>query len=122
MTKSPMPLRELGAYLKTLRPGNKPSLREMERRSGLHRNFLSQVENGQYETVRLDTLRQLAKGYGVPLETLLAKAGYVNWQDPPLPDLSVYLRTKYGLTEEGIREAERFMDYAEQRYGKTKRK
>jgi transcriptional regulator with XRE-family HTH domain len=117
-----MSLRELGVYLKSLRPNNKPSLRDMEQRTGLHRNFLSQAENGQYETLRLDTLRQLAKGYGVPLETLLAKGGYVNWKEPPLPGLEVYLRTKYGLTEEGIREAERFMEYAKERYGKAKRK
>jgi len=115
-------LRQLGGYLRSLRPGNQPSLRDIAQRTGLDLNFLSKLERGQYETVRLETLRTIAKGYGVALEKLLAVSGFVNWEEPPLPDLPVYLRTKFGLTEEGIREAERFMKYAESQYGRAKRK
>ena len=117
-----MSMRELGRYLRSLRPGNSPSLREVARRGGLDFNFLSKLERGQYETLRLDTLRQIATAYGVPLEKLLAVGGYVNWQEPPLPDLDIYLRTKFGLTEAGIREAEQFLDYVQEKHGKAKRK
>jgi len=122
MTITVMSFRELGRYLRSLRPENNPPLREMARRTGLHENFLSKLERGEYETVRLENLRQIAKGYGVPLEKLLAVAGYVNWEEPPLPDLDIYLRTKFGLTEAGIREAEQFLDYVREKHGKAKRK
>lgn len=122
MAQPIMSLRTLGSYLRGLRRDNRPSLREVAQRTGLDENFLSKLERGQYETVRLDTLRQIAKGYGVPLEKLLAVAGYVNWEEPALPDLEVYLRTKYGLTEQGIREVEGFVEYVQEKHGKAKRK
>jgi transcriptional regulator with XRE-family HTH domain len=116
-----MSVRELGRYLRTLRPGNKPSLREVAERSGLSQNFLGRLERGEYETLLLGTLEQVAHGYGVSVEKLLAVAGYVR-EEPTLPDLNVYLRTKLGLSEEGIREAEHFIEFVQERYGKARRK
>lgn len=117
-----MSVRELGKFLRGLRPNNKPTLREIAQRTGLSESFLGKLERGEYETLLLETMRQVAKGYGVPLEKLLAVSGYVNWEEPPLPDLDVYLRTKFGLTEKGIQEAEQFLEYVQEKHGKTKRK
>jgi len=121
MTVKAMSVRELGKYLRSLRPGNKPSLREVAERAGLSQNFLGRLERGEYETLLLGTLEQVAKGYRMPVERLLAVAGYVR-DEPPLPDLDIYLRTKYGLTEQGIQEIEGFVEYVQERHGKTKRK
>lgn len=118
--KAAMSVKELGKYLRTLRPENRPTLREVAQRSGLSEPFLGRLERGEYQTLLLDTLRQVAKGYGVSVERLLEVAGFVRSEHAELPDLDVYLRTKYGLTEEGIREAERFLDYAKERYGKKR--
>ena len=117
-----MSVRELGKYLRSLRPDNRPTLRDISGRTGLSESFLGKLERGEYETLLLETMRQVAKGYGVPLEKLLAVSGYVNWEEPPLPDLDVYLRTKFGLTEKGIQEAEQFLEYVQEKHGKTKRK
>ncbi len=117
-----MSVRELGKFLRGLRPNNKPTLREVSGRTGLSESFLGKLERGEYETLLLETMRQVAKGYGMPLEKLLAVSGYVNWEEPPLPDLDVYLRTKFGLTEKGIQEAEQFLEYVQEKHGKTKRK
>ncbi len=117
-----MSVRELGKYLRRLRPDNKPTLREIAQRTGLSESFLGKLEREEYETLLLETMRQVAKGYGVPLEKLLVVSGYVNWEEPPLPDLDVYLRTKFGLTEKGIQEAEQFLEYVQEKHGKTKRK
>jgi transcriptional regulator with XRE-family HTH domain len=117
-----MSVRELGKYLRSLRPDNKPTLRDIAGRTGLSESFVGKLERGEYDTLLLETMRQVAKGYVVTLEKLLAVSGYVNWQEPPLPDLQVYLRTKYGLTEEGVREAERFIEFVQERHGKAKRK
>lgn len=117
-----MSVRDLGKFLRSQRPGNKPSLREISQRTELSESFLSKLERGEYGTLLLETLRQVSKGYGIPLEKLLAVSGYVDWEEPALPELEIYLRTKYGLTEEGIREAERFIEYAKARYGKSARR
>lgn len=115
-----MPMKELGKYLRSLRPEGKPSLREVAARAELTAAFLSKLELGQHESMELETLRKVARGYGVPVTKLLAVTGLA--EDQPNPDLNVYLRTQYGLSEEGIREVEAFIGYVRRRYGKGRRK
>lgn len=111
-----MSMQPLGKYLRSLRPDGKPSLREVAARAGVTAAFLSKLELGQHESMELETLRKVAKGYGVPVSKLLAVAGLT--EDQPNPDLDIYLRTQYGLSEAGIREIEAFVGYVRQRYGK----
>lgn len=113
-------MKELATYLKTLRPGGKPSLREIERRCNLTAAFLSKLEMGHYQSFRIETLQEIARGYGVPVEKLLALVGVA--EEKHLPDLDTFLRTKYGLTEQGVREVEGFIDFAVQKYAKRKGK
>lgn len=115
-----MSMQELVSHLKSLRPGGKPSLREIERRCNLTSAFLSKLEMGHYQSLRLETLREVARGYGVSVEKLLALVGVAD--EKRLPDLDTYLRTKYGLTEQGVREVEGFIQFSVQKYGKRKEK
>lgn len=114
-----MSMQTLAKYLRSLRPEGKPSLREIARRCDLSHAYLAKLEVGKFESVGFDTLRKVATGYGVPREKLLAIAGVT--PEKPLPELDVYLRTKFGLTDEGIQEAEAFVGYIRQRYGKKQR-
>lgn len=116
-----MSLKRLGEYLRKLRPENQPSLREIAERSGLNEHFLYKLERGVFETVKLDTLRLIAKGYGVPVEKLLAESGIVNWDEPALPDLDVYLRTKFGLTDQAIEDLKKYKEFVERKYGAPRR-
>ncbi len=111
-------MKELATYLKSLRPGGKPSLREIARRCHLTAAFLSKVEMGEYQSFRIETLREIAKGYGVPVEKILAVVGVA--EEKHLPDLDTFLRTKYGLTEQAVREVEGFIEFARQKYSKGK--
>ena len=114
-----MSMQELTKYLQSLRPAGKPSLRDIAERSGLSHAFLSKLEAGQYQTVGMETLRAVAEGYGVPIEKLLEVAGFT--QEPTLPELGVYLRSKYGLDEEAIKEAKEFISQVRKRHGKSRR-
>lgn len=116
-----MSSKRLAAYLKSLRPGNKPTLGEIARKAGFAESFLRRLESATYATVSVDTLKQVAAGYGVPFETLLKEAGYVEGESPEVPELSTYLRTHVGLSEEGVKEVESFIDYAKGKYGKRPR-
>ena len=116
-----MSSKRLGAYLKSLRPGNKPTLGEIARKTGLDESFHRRLEAGGYKTVSIDTLKQVASGYGMPFETLLLEAGYVEGETPPLPELRTYLRTHVGLSEEGVKEVESFIEFAKAKYGKRPR-
>lgn len=116
-----MSLKRLAAYLKKLRPDGKPSLLEVAERAGLDQGFLSKLEAGAYQTLRVDTLQKIATGYGVPFETLLVEAGYVDGEGPAVPELRTYLRTHVGLSEEGVKEVESFIDFAKGKYGKRPR-
>ncbi|HET8678627.1 MAG TPA: hypothetical protein VFM39_00795 [bacterium] len=115
-----MSLQELAHYLKSLRPGGKPSLRELERRGKLTAAFLSKLEMGHYQSLRIETLREVARSYDVPVEKLLALAGVA--EEKRLPDLDTFLRTRYGLTEQGVREVEGFIEFSVKKYGKQKGK
>jgi transcriptional regulator with XRE-family HTH domain len=115
-----MSMEALATYLRTLRPGGKPTMRDIAERSGLSHAFLSKLEAGDYRTIGIETIRSLAKGYGVPVEKLLAVAGITEEQS--LPDLGAYLRSKYGLTEEAIEEAKAFIAQMRKRHGKAKPK
>ncbi len=116
-----MSLKRLVAYLKKLRPDGKPSLREISQRAGLDQGFLSKLEAGTYQTIGVDTLKKVALGYGVPFETLLVEAGYVDGESPAVPELATYLRTHVGLSEEGVKEVKSFIEFAKGKYGKRGR-
>lgn len=116
-----MSSKRLAAYLRNLRPDNRPTLGEIARKTGLDESFHRRLEAADYKTVSIDTLKQVAAGYGIPFETLLKEAGYVEGDTPELPELPTYLRTKFGLSEEGVKEVESFVEYAKGKYGKRAR-
>jgi transcriptional regulator with XRE-family HTH domain len=115
-----MSMKEVGKYLRSLREDGKPSLRAVAARAGVTAAFLSKLELGLHESMELGTLRKVAAGYGVPVGKLLAIAGLT--EDQPNPNLDVYLRTQYGLSDVGIQEVEAFIGYVRQRHGKNRPK
>jgi transcriptional regulator with XRE-family HTH domain len=75
----------LGAFLRTQRKLANLSLRELAALTDLSNAYLSQIERGLHEpSVRV--LRAVADALGVPLATLLAKAGAIDEQAPATAD------------------------------------
>lgn len=63
--------REFGAHIKKLRKEKKWSQDEMAEKSGLTPAYLSAVERG-IANPRLDTIKKLATGFGIPTSELFA--------------------------------------------------
>jgi len=118
-----MSMSQLAAYLKKRRAAAKLTLREVAQRAGVDHGFIARVEAGAYKNLGIDTLRKLAQGYEVPLATLLMEAGYVGGEPPAkeVPALRTYLRTHVGLSGDGVKEVESFIEYAKAKYGKRPR-
>ncbi len=64
-------------FLRTQRRALKLSLREVYQASGVSDGYISQLENAKRPPPHPDILKRLAPVYRVPLETLLAEAGYL---------------------------------------------
>ncbi len=83
------------------------SLREVERRTGIHNAHLSQIESGGIERPDPSILFALATTYGLEYETLLRLAGHVQGDEGrprPSPYGAVAYRALSELSEDEQRE------------------
>lgn len=74
----------LGDYLASIRAKRELSLRDVEEATNreVSNGYLSQLENGKISRPSPHILHSLAKVYGVPYETLMEKAGYIQKSRP----------------------------------------
>ncbi len=61
----------LGKRIQTLRRKQQLSQLQLERRIGIKREYISRLERGKLKNPTLNTLKKIAHGLGVPLESLL---------------------------------------------------
>jgi len=69
-----------GQFLRSLRKGQRMSLRDAEKESGVSNAYISQIEKGDRPPPRPDILKKLARAYKVTVRELLMRAGY--FDDP----------------------------------------
>jgi HTH-type transcriptional regulator, competence development regulator len=67
----------LAAVLRRIRGISGASLREVERKTGISNAYLSQLESGAASRPSPEILHKLAEFYGVPYESLMEAAGYL---------------------------------------------
>jgi len=102
-------------YIKARREELGLSLRECAEISGLHFSYWAKIEAGNYVAPTPKYLKVIAKTLQVPIEDLYGFFGY----DVPerLPSFSPYLRSKYDLPPEVIRDLERYFELLRNHYG-----
>jgi len=90
----------LGDKLAEARAKKGWSLREVERRTGIHNAHLSQIETGSIERPAPNVLWALAEIYGLDLQELLRLAGHVEAAPRATPGsvVGAALRTMGDLT------------------------
>jgi transcriptional regulator with XRE-family HTH domain len=94
---------DLPATLANLRKKAGLSLRALEESSGVRRSIISRVENAEVRPTP-ETLTKLAPALNVDASELLTAAGYTASRAEALPNMQVYLRSKYGHLSAADRE------------------
>ncbi len=69
---------DIGEYLRSLREGQKLSLREAAARTGVSVSYITQIENGKRKAPGPEVLKKLAPAYNVAVRDLLKAAGYMD--------------------------------------------
>lgn len=69
---------DIGEYLRSLREGQKLSLREVAAKTGVSVSYITQIENGRRKAPGPEVLKRLAPAYNVPVRDLLRAAGYLD--------------------------------------------
>jgi transcriptional regulator with XRE-family HTH domain len=101
----------LGEMLAAARKEKNWSLREVERRTGIHNAHLSQIETGAIERPAPNMLWALAEVYGLDLQDLLRLAGHVEAAPSATPGsvVGAALRTMGDLTDDEQRQVLKYM-------------
>ncbi|MGB2762138.1 MAG: helix-turn-helix transcriptional regulator [Minisyncoccales bacterium] len=113
----PYEMKKLGTYLKQLRKESELSIREVAEKSRIAPSYLFKIENGNsFFTINIHTLLKLSKFYNIPVGALLKEAGLVDSDEYELPDLPQYLRAKYHLSPQAIRDIEMAKEIVDKKY------
>lgn len=106
----------LGKTLLAMRKEKGFSVREASRICGITPSYLSKIERGVFfHAISIQTLIGLARTYSLPLVFLLQTAGFIE-NETSLPDLPQYLRLKFSLSPQGIRDMEMAKDIVDKKY------
>ena len=104
--------------LRRLRLAAGQSVRDLENNSGVSRSVISRLESGEYARPQPETLRRLAQALRADVAELLTAAGYTADQAEALPNLTTYLRSKYGhLPPSARQDLADYLAKLEQEYG-----
>lgn len=116
----PSKMKSLGKYLKTLREELNLSMRDVAKQTELTPSYISKIETGNtFKSINVDSLIAFSKAYRIPMTALLEEAGFLSKEDD-LPNLSTYLKVKYNLSPQAIRDIEIFKEFIENKYKKER--
>jgi len=107
---SPHSTSKLGATIRRYREKASLSQRALARQAGLSHTTVIRIEGGEFGRPDPEKLARLADALEIDAEELYALAPY-----PDLPEMAPYLRTKYGMSDEAVAEAEAFFAELERR-------
>jgi len=112
-------MEQLGKYLKHLRMDLDMSLRDAALCTSISPAHLSKIERGTiFKSTSVHVLIRLSEMYNIPLISILEEAGLVKSGTAELPDFSQYLRSKYNLSPQAIRDLETAKEVVDKKYRK----
>lgn len=118
---TPHKMQKLGTYLKQLRKGRGLSIREAAQEAELSPGYVSKLETGNtFSTISIQNLLRLSQIYDVPPISVLKQTGFVDSDEYDLPQLAPYLRAKYNLSSQAIRDMEMALEIVSKKYGSTR--
>ncbi|MDP2930729.1 MAG: helix-turn-helix transcriptional regulator [bacterium] len=113
----PYEMKKLGTYLKELRKETGLSIREVARKSDMAPSYLFKIEKGDtFSTLNIYTFLKLSKFYKIPIGAILKEVGLLDSDEYDLPDFPQYLRAKYHLLPQAIRDMEMAKEIVDKKY------
>jgi len=110
---------KLGKYFKQLRQEQELSIRSVAKSCSLAPSHLAKIEAGNtFKTIGIETLVKLSKFYGIPVSSMLKEAGFIDSYESDLPELAQYLRAKYQLSPQAIRDMTMAKEIVDKKYPK----
>lgn len=104
-------------YLKQLRQELGLSIRNTAAQCEFSPGYLAKIEAGTtFRSIGIETLVKLSKVYGISVSDILKQAEFTAQSDNELPELSIYLRTKYHLPPQAIRDMEMAKEIVDKKY------
>ncbi len=108
---------KLGKYLKELRKEQGLSIRAVAKSCSIAPSHLAKIEAGDtFKTISVGTLVKFSKFYGIPVSSMLKEAGFIESHESDLPELAQYLRLKYQLSPQAIRDMEMAKKIVNEKY------
>ena len=94
-------------------------MRSVAKSCGIAPSHLAKIEAGDtFKTISIETLVKLSKFYGIPVSSMLKEAGFIDSYESDLPELSQYLRAKYQLSPQAIRDMTMAKEIVDKKYKK----
>ncbi len=82
-------------------------------------SHLAKIETGNtFKTISIETLVRLSKFYGIPVSSILKEATFIGSYESDLPELAQYLRAKYQLSPQAIRDMVMAKEIVDKKYSK----
>ena len=104
-------MNNISEKIKELREEAGLNSKQLAKKSDLSPAYISKLEKGNYETISLQTLKQLSEGLGLTLKMLLEQLGFIN--NGEKQSLSAKMDT-LSLRSDGytFEEAQKIIEYA----------
>ncbi len=106
--------KQLGSYVRRLREEAGKSVRGLAGEAGVDPTWLSKLERGLREAQEPRMLSRLAYALDIEPVDLFLAAGYQDGRG--LPSFGTYLRARYDLPDEAIRQLEAHFDLIDEKY------
>lgn len=113
---------KLGKYLGQLRKEQGLSIRSVAKSCSIAPSYLAKIEIGDtFKTIGIANLVKFSKFYGIPVSSMLKEANFIDSYESDLPELSQYLRAKYQLSPQAIRDMEMAKEIVDKKYEQAQR-
>jgi HTH-type transcriptional regulator, competence development regulator len=105
-----------GEIIKKIRTDKDLTLKAAAESTGIAEAYLWQLENGERKSPRPETIKKLADGYGIPVQHLLACAGYMPTKEETKQEVEQIKKTHLfrdyqKLSDTGKKELENYLQY-----------
>lgn len=112
-------MQRLGSYLKKIRKELGFSMHEVSRKSSLTPSYISKIEAGSvFKSINVDALISFSSVYGIPVIAILEESGFLEKSNDDLPGFATYLKIKYKLPHQAVRDMEIAKEIIEKKYKK----